>query len=85
MGIKWIRYLTISFFFVIWYNWYGDSMEYIILGLLIVILVLIVVLLLGKNNTKNTDERINKLEISLIKEIGEFKNDFSHSFLKIFI
>ena len=59
-------------------------MEYIILGLLIVILVLVVILLLSKNNTKNTDERINKLEISLIKEIGEFKNDFSHSLTEDF-
>ncbi len=52
-------------------------MEYIVLALLIIILVLIVILLLKKNN--NSDDKINKLEISLIKEIGDFKNDFSHS------
>lgn len=57
-------------------------MEYIILGMLIIILVLIVVLLLKKNNS--SDEKINKLEISLIKEIGEFKTDFSHSLTEDF-
>lgn len=57
-------------------------MEYIILGILIIILVLIVVLLLKKNNS--SDEKINKLEISLIKEIGEFKTDFSHSLTEDF-
>ena len=54
-------------------------MEYILLIILIVILILIIILLLRKNNNNDTNEKINKLEISLIKEIGEFKNDFSHS------
>ncbi len=54
-------------------------MEYILLIMLIVILILIIILLLRKNNNNDTNEKINKLEISLIKEIGEFKNDFSHS------
>lgn len=57
-------------------------MEYIILAMLIIILVLIVILLLRKNN--NTDDKINKLEISLIKEIGDFKTDFSHSLTEDF-
>ena len=52
-------------------------MEYIFLGLLIVILVLLIILLFKKNN--NLDERMNKLEISLIKEISEFKTEFSRS------
>lgn len=54
-------------------------MEYIILAMLIIILVLIVTILLKGNNNLKTDEKINKLEIDLIKEIGNFKNDFSHS------
>ena len=54
-------------------------MEYILLIMLIVILILIIILLLRKNNNNDTNEKINKLEIRLIKEIGEFKNDFSHS------
>ena len=54
-------------------------MEYIILGLLITILILLIILLLRKNNNSSTDEKINKLEISMIKEIGDFKNDFSRN------
>ncbi len=57
-------------------------MEYIILGILIIILVLIVVLLIKKDNSSN--DRINKLEVSLIKEIGEFKTDFLHSITEDF-
>lgn len=54
-------------------------MEYIILGLLIIVLILLIVIILKKNNNKDTDEKINKLEISMIKEIGNFKSDFAHS------
>ena len=54
-------------------------MEYIFLALLIIILVLLVILLLRKNNNSSTEEKINKLEVSMIKEIGDFKNDFSRS------
>lgn len=54
-------------------------MEYIILGILIVILILLVVILLKNNNNSNTEEKINRLELNMIKEIGEFKNDFSRS------
>ena len=54
-------------------------MEYIILGLLIIILVLLVIVLFKKNNNKESDEKINRLEINVIKEISDFKNDFSRS------
>jgi len=54
-------------------------MEYIILSLLIIILILLVILLFKKNNNSETNDKINKLEISVIKEIGEFKNDFTRS------
>jgi len=54
-------------------------MEYVILGLLIVIVILLFVLILKKNTNNDTNDKINKLEISMIKEIGEFKNDFSRS------
>ena len=52
-------------------------MEYIIIGLLIVLLVLIIILLFKKNTNKDLEEKVNKLEISVIKEIGEFKEDFT--------
>ena len=53
-------------------------MEYVILVLLVLIIVLLVVLILKKGN-KDTDDKISKLEISMIKEIGDFKNDFSRN------
>ena len=54
-------------------------MEYIILGLLIIIVILLLIIILRKNTNKELDEKINRLEINMIKEIGEFKTDFSHS------
>ena len=54
-------------------------MEYIIIVLLMIILVLILFILLRKNNNRDTDDKINKLEISVIKEIGDFKSDFTRS------
>ena len=54
-------------------------MEYIILGVLILILILIIMLIFKKNNNTEMTDKISKLEISMIKEIGNFKNDFSHS------
>ena len=54
-------------------------MEYIVLGLLIIIVILLISIIFRKNTNKDLDEKINKLEISMIKEIGEFKTDFSHS------
>jgi len=54
-------------------------MEYIILGLLILIVILLIVIILRKNNSNEMDEKITKLEINMIKEISDFKNEFSHS------
>ena len=54
-------------------------MEYVILGLLIVIVILLVIIIFKKNNNKESDEKINRLEINVIKEISNFKNDFSRS------
>lgn len=53
-------------------------MEYMILGLLIVILILLVILLLRKSN-KESEQKIDRLEINIIKEISDFKNDFSRN------
>ena len=54
-------------------------MEYVILGLLILIVIMLLIIILRKNTNKDAEEKISKLEISMIKEIGEFKNDFSRS------
>ena len=42
--------------------------------LLIAVIILLIVLLLRKNNDVN--DKLSRLEISVIKEIGEFKHDF---------
>ena len=47
--------------------------------MLIVIVIMLLIIILRKSNNKDTDEKINKLEISIIKEIGDFKSDFAHS------
>ena len=59
-------------------------MEYIILGLLIVVVVLLVVLLLRKNDNNELNEKLSRTEINVIKEIGEFKHDFSSDMNKDF-
>ena len=54
-------------------------MEYALLGLLIVNLLFLVILLF-KNNNKSGDtiERLGKFESSMIREIGNFKMDFTN-------
>ncbi len=53
-------------------------MEYIILSVLIIILILLIIILV-KKNSENTGDKINRLEINVIKEISDFKTDFSRS------
>ena len=52
-------------------------MEYIIIGLLVLILIFVIVLIFKKDN--KSDDKLNRLEINVIKEISDFKNDFSRS------
>ena len=54
-------------------------MEYVILTLIIIVLILLVVLLLRKNNNTDMQEKISKLELNLVKELGDFKRDVAHS------
>ena len=49
------------------------------LSLLIIIVVLLVIIIFRKNNNRESEEKINRLEINVIKEISDFKNDFSRS------
>ena len=55
-------------------------MDYIIIGLLVVNLILIVVSLLKNINESNITERLGKLEVAMMKEMGNFKNDLSRNF-----
>lgn len=54
-------------------------MDYIIIALLILILILVVVSLLKNINESNITERLGKLEVSMMKEMGDFKNDLSRN------
>ncbi len=51
-------------------------MEYIIIGLLIIVIILLIILIFKKNNS-DLNDKISRTELNLIKEIGEFKHDFS--------
>lgn len=56
-----------------------DLMEYIILSLLIVTVILLLILVLkNNNNTSDTTEKLGRFETNIIKEIGDFKLDFSN-------
>ena len=54
-------------------------MDYIIIGLLIVNLVLIVISLFKNINESNITERLGKLEVGMVKELGEFKSDLTNN------
>ena len=59
-------------------------MEYVFLGLLIVIIILLIILIFRKQDNSHLFEKLNKTEISIVKEIGEFKHDFSSDINKDF-
>ena len=52
-------------------------MEYIIVGLLILVVILQILLLTKKQNNNELNEKLSRTEINLIKEISDFKHDFS--------
>ncbi len=47
--------------------------------LLIIVLLLIVILLMKKNNNNDVLEKVGKLELAVVKELSDFKSDFSKS------
>ena len=59
-------------------------MEYALLGLLILVVILEIVLIFKKQNNKDLEEKVSKTEVSIVKEIGEFKHDFSSDLNKDF-
>lgn len=54
-------------------------MEYVIIGLLVLIIILIIILFIKQKNNENIVERLSKIEVNMVKEIGDFKLDFSHN------
>lgn len=60
-------------------------MDYIIIILLVLILVLVTVSLFKNINESNITERLGKLEINMIKEMSEFKDELNRNLNKDFI
>ena len=54
-------------------------MDYIIIALLAVLIVLVIFSLSKNINEAKITERLSKLEIEMVKELSDFKNDFSHT------
>ena len=54
-------------------------MDYIIIGLLVLLIILVVISLFKNINESNITERLGKLEVSMMKEMGDFKNDLSRN------
>ena len=54
-------------------------MDYIIIGMLGVTIILLLINLFKKNGEAQITERLGKLEVGLVKEIGEFKVGFANN------
>ena len=59
-------------------------MEYVIIGLLIIIIILLIILITRKNDNSELNDKLSRTEISVIKEIGDFKHNFSSDINKDF-
>ncbi len=53
-------------------------MDYIIIGLLIVVILLLLVNLFKKKNDNELIERLGKLELGMVKELGDFRTNFTN-------
>ena len=54
-------------------------LEYVVIGLLVLIVILIIILLFKKNNSSDVIDKLSKTEISIIKELSDFRGDFSRN------
>ena len=54
-------------------------MDYIIIGLLVILIIIGVVSLMKNINEANITERLSKLEVNMMKEMGDFKVDINYS------
>ena len=59
-------------------------MEYIIIILLIINVILTIISLFKNINESNITERLGKLEVSMMKEMGDFKSDLNRNLTKDF-
>lgn len=60
-------------------------MEYVILTILVVILISVVILIIRKNNNNDVYDKMSKLELSVVKELGTFKADLAKEFNNDFL
>jgi DNA recombination protein RmuC len=54
-------------------------MDYIIIALLVILIVLVILSLLKNINEAKITERLGKLELQMVKEMGEFKSNLTHT------
>lgn len=59
-------------------------MEYAIIGILVVILILLIVLIIKVNKNREEDISLSKVEGDIIREIGDFKLNFSRDLTEDF-
>ena len=53
--------------------------DYVIITLLVILIVLTIISLFKNINESNITERLGKLEVNMMKEMGDFKNDLNRS------
>ena len=52
-------------------------MEYVVIGLLVVLIILVIILIIKSSGSNSMVAKMGKLETGIVKEIGDFKLDFS--------
>ena len=59
-------------------------MEFVIIGLIVLVIILLVFLLLKVSSNKENDISLSKVEGDIIREIGDFKLNFSRDLMEDF-
>ena len=59
-------------------------MDYVIIGLLVILIILVIILLFKKVELGEVYDKLSRTEVNVVKEIGEFKHDFSSDLNKDF-
>ena len=59
-------------------------MEYVILGLVVLVVILLIIVLLNIKKNKENDISLSKVEGDIIREIGDFKLNFSRDLMEDF-
>lgn len=54
-------------------------MEYVVIGFLIIVIVLLFIIIFKIKNNESVTDKLGKIETDIVREIGNFKADFSHN------